>query len=456
MRNQEKRGRNMRKRTGYLTKRGDTFYAVWVVAGKRFVKTTRQTDRKKAQVELNRIMRPFIIGDEATTLENIGAAIAGRRNELVKLDDEKNPPLSIAEAWDVYRVNSKQADLSAGAVQNYAAYWNAFRAWLEKKHPECKRLCDVTLNLSEEYAGHLTTSNLTARTCNAHRAFLRAFWNVLTPKAKLVHEFTTPKGYRTRNPWAMLQKRPEVSQGRRRLSVAELQNVCSTAQGELRTLLCLGLYLGARLGDCALMRWEAANFRERKIYYTPRKTSRKRPEALKTNMHIELFGLLSETPLALRTGYIMPTTAKTYLENGANYLTDAIQEHFNACGIETTEARQGAGKKRVTIVGFHSLRHSSVSLIRDAGAAASVSQAIAGHSSAEIHKLYTHADEGAMRKAIESLPAVMGGAVPALPPHDPEKAFRAAVRAAADRLGADTWESVKTELLKLTTEGAER
>jgi integrase len=430
-------------------KRGGTYYAVWYVGHKKFVKTTGEQDRKKAQVELNRIMRPFVIGDEATTLENIATTIAGRRAELVKLDDENNPPLTVDAAFGAYLASAGQADVSDGAARNYKSYWKHFTGWLKSAHPEAERVRDVTLGIAQEYADHLAASNLTPRTYNAYRAFLRAFWNATATKSKLVTEYTTPKGYVTRNPWAMLKKRPEASQGRRRLSLTELQNVCSLAQGELRTLLCLGLYLGARLGDCATLKWGAVDFQKRMVTYTPHKTAKKVPKPLNTHMHPELFAILSETPQAARTGYILPTTAHAYIEQGAAAVTKGIQAHFEACGIATTEERTGAGVRRVTVAGFHSLRHSSVSLIRDAGAAQSVSQAIAGHSGDEIHRLYTHADPEAIRRAVESLPPVLTR-TPALPPADPLTALKAAVRAAADRLGADTWGHVKTELEQLT------
>ena len=60
----------MRKRTGYLIKRGKVFYAVWTVGGKKFMQTTKQRDRRDAETELNRIMEPFVVGNEVATLQN--------------------------------------------------------------------------------------------------------------------------------------------------------------------------------------------------------------------------------------------------------------------------------------------------------------------------------------------------------------------------------------------------
>ncbi|MFA5043983.1 MAG: hypothetical protein WC381_10310 [Kiritimatiellia bacterium] len=90
----------MRKRTGYLIRRGKVYYATWKVSGKRFMQTTGKRDRREAEKELHRIMEPFVAGDEATTLQNIAAKIEGRKVEIAQLEDERNPPLSIAHALD--------------------------------------------------------------------------------------------------------------------------------------------------------------------------------------------------------------------------------------------------------------------------------------------------------------------------------------------------------------------
>jgi hypothetical protein len=45
----------MKTRKSYLIKRGKTFHAVCQIDGRKFMKTTRKTDREKAQVELKLI-----------------------------------------------------------------------------------------------------------------------------------------------------------------------------------------------------------------------------------------------------------------------------------------------------------------------------------------------------------------------------------------------------------------
>ena len=54
--------------------------------------------------------------------------------------------------------------------------------------------------------------------------------------------------------------------------------------------------------------------------------------------------------------------------------------------------------------GFHSLRHTFTSWLRNAGVSEEDRMALTGHSTRESHQVYSHADEVAGRKAIKKLP----------------------------------------------------
>jgi hypothetical protein len=180
-------------------------------------------------------------------------------------------------------------------------------------------------------------------------------------------------------------------------------------------------------------------------------------------MHPELHAILSETPPAKRTGHVTPEMATHYLAGRPYAVSLTIQKHFETAGISTTSERSGAGIRRHVVAGFHSLRHSAVSLMREAGAAQSISQAIVGHNSPEVHALYTHADEDALRRAVSALPSVLGNMkalpAPALSPPDmpavalaesgPLAAFKSKLRALAQGMTPKTWRKAQTELLAL-------
>jgi hypothetical protein len=68
------------------------------------------------------------------------------------------------------------------------------------------------------------------------------------------------------------------------------------------------------------------------------------------------------------------------------------------------------GKRAVVEVGFHSLRHTFVSLCRESGAPLAVVEAIVGHASPAMTRHYTHIGEAAARASVAALPSVLGDA----------------------------------------------
>lgn len=438
----------MKRRTGYLKKRGEMFYACWTIAGKKFMQTTGQRDRRDAEKELNRIMEPFVAGDGATALQNIAARLEGQKAELAQREDKENPPLIVADAWKAYEMAGNRNEISDGAMVNYKSAWRQFTEWLAKTHPEVMALRDVSYEVCEEYKGHMAGLHVTGRTFNAHRAFLRSLWNTVSEKAKLTTVYTLKDGRETKNPWAKISKRDEHSKGRRPLTVEELRRVCGKATGELRVMLAFGLYLGARMGDAANMDWGNVDLARRQVIYTPSKTSKKNRDPLTLPLHSELYGILHEIPPAQRKGPVTPEMADRYSRHPW-LVSKIVQAHLEGCGITTNKDRNGAGVRNQVSVGFHSLRHTAVSLLQQGGAAQSISQAIVGHNSPEVHKLYSHTDKDAMRQAVDRLPSVMSEAetVKALPPVDPFAAFKAKIKALAETLTPKTAGKVKAELL---------
>jgi integrase len=64
------------------------------------------------------------------------------------------------------------------------------------------------------------------------------------------------------------------------------------------------------------------------------------------------------------------------------------------------------GRRRVTEISFHSLRHSTTSLMKAAGISAAIVMDIVGHDSAAMSAHYTHVDEETKRVALSKIPAI--------------------------------------------------
>ena len=453
----------MKTRTGYLLKRGRVYYAAWTIGGKKFMKSTHKTDKRKAQTELARIMQPFLVEDEVRTLETVKARIEGARAELTELDEERNPPLTVRAAWATYRAAPTDArrprqrkpgrrpDTAPTTLTKQEFKFNRFAEWLGREHPTVKCMQDVTETIAEEYEADLERSGMADATFNAHLGLLQLVWTVLSKKAKT-----------KLNPWMSTGRKAANGSGRRELTLEELREVCGKAEGEMRTLLAIGLYSGLRLGDAATLRWSEADLERGLIQRIPAKTARRNQRPVQVPMHRTVRTILTEARDGNQSEYVLPETAALYMSD-ASAVCKLIQAHFERCrirthrpgtGFETVTGEDGkpvqrhTGARAVVEVGYHSLRHSFVSLCRAANVPLVVVEALVSHASPAVTRLYSHTGEDAASLAVNGLPDVTSAA-PALPPADPLSALKGDIRALAEKLTTRTVKQIRGELLAL-------
>ncbi|MFZ4397534.1 MAG: tyrosine-type recombinase/integrase, partial [Kiritimatiellia bacterium] len=238
--------------------------------------------------------------------------------------------------------------------------------------------------------------SFTTNTYNKHVRVLELVFRVLTRKAGL-----------SGNPWADITRKTENRQSRRELTVEELNLICNQASGELQRLLVLGIYTGMRLGDCCTLRWSEVDLVRSIILRVPNKTARRKGSPVHIPIHPTLFAVLSKTPEKKRTGYVLAELAARYRHEDADVAKE-IQRHLIACGIQVhkDETGKGTSKRAVVEVGFHSLRHSFVSLCRQSNAPLAVVEAIVGHSNPAMTRHYTHVGEVAAGATVALLPAI--------------------------------------------------
>jgi integrase len=395
----------MKHRTGYLFKRGDNFYVAWEIEGKRFKRALRDsngqpiTSKREAEAARDAFMAPLAVADEAESLTAIASKLEGRKAELAAWDEQQNPPLPLAHAWAKYMQSNKRPDTGPDTLAVYEGQFGQFVAWMKEHHPEVTEMRDVGDTIAEEYASYLNGGGvkLAPGTYNKHLNVLALVFRVLSKAAKL-----------TVNPWADMERKPLKGKvnHRRELTVDQLRKLCQSATGEMRILFAIGIYSGLRLRDCATLRWDEVDLRRNFISRVPNKTVRYSEKPVFVPLHPDLRGMLGEIPEASRGEYVLPETAAMYLNHKKN-LVVAIQKHFIDSGIVTHKAGTGVdGKRAVVQFGFHSLRHSFVSICAEANVPLSVVQSIIGHSSPAMTQVYTHTSPLAARQAVAALPSM--------------------------------------------------
>lgn len=444
----------MKHRTGYLLKRGSNFYVAWKVNGKPFMKALRDengqpiTTRREAEDAKSKWMAQFAIASEAEALEAIAGRIEGRKAELRSLEDQRNPPLALAGAWGQFISSPNRPDTGPDTLAVYEGQWGQFVTWMSEQHPDALTLRDVTPDIATAYAGALNHGRLSPNTYNKHLNLLALVFRVLRAKAKL-----------TENPWdppkrgGTLARKRLQTHSRRELTIEELRRVCLNATGELRVLFALGVYTGLRLKDCVSLRHCEIDAVRNEIRRVPSKTARKdNPTTVIIPVHPCLRDILSELSKS-DPDYILPGLAREYLSGGAGKkrVIDRIQNHFTAQGVRVYSPGTGPGteKRAVVEVGFHSLRHSFVSLCRANNTPLAVVESIVGHSNPAMTRHYTHHGELAAGQAIAALPYLSGEPKKETDRNDDPQAVLRRVADIARSITGKNWKQKKVELLAL-------
>lgn len=432
----------------YLLKRGNNYYCSWRYNGKLSTRALRDangqpiTTIEAARAARDEFMRPFTASTETKVLEELNARLQGRKAEIAKWEDEKNPPLFIEKAWNEFVASPNRPDSGDSTLRQYAFQWLAFENWMKEKYADKLALREVTREIAEEYASSLNHDKLSASTYNKHLNLLTLVFRVVKNKAKLAG-----------NPWEDIQRKRIVANSRRELTIDELRKICQDATGEMRVLLALGIYSGLRLGDCATLRWGEVDLPRGLIRRIPNKTARRNPKPVIIPIHPILREMLSETPVKERGEYVLPEMAALYARSIC-LVTDKVQGHLKACGITLHKPGTGTdGKRAIIEVGFHSLRHTFVSLCRESNAPLAVVESIVGHSNPAMTRHYTHIGELAAGRAVAALPAVIGEVNPEYTTHEEHEMVRK-IEAVVKTISARNWQKKKNILLKMLANNA--
>jgi len=104
---------------------------------------------------------------------------------------------------------------------------------------------------------------------------------------------------------------------------------------------------------------------------------------------------------------VWPDVARRYAYRGSQ-LAEGVRTLFRKAGLETAVAApEGTGRRaRVVQYGFHSLRHTYVTLMEDAGVDRETIQPLVGHGSPVMTSHYSHS-EAATARAKGVLPALV-------------------------------------------------
>ena len=171
---------------------------------------------------------------------------------------------------------------------------------------------------------------------------------------------------------------------RRAFTLDEVRAILAVADPEWQSLIKFGLYTGQRLRDLARLLVPVA-----------------------TPLREHLLSIAGDNPRA-------PVHPRSYAivhnqRGRVASLSNQFGELLTAAGLRAPRTHQGQGigrdgRRTLSPLSFHSLRHTAVSLPKDAGIPDAVVMVLVGHGSAAMSLRYTHVGKESLARAAASLP----------------------------------------------------
>jgi integrase len=385
-----------RQTTGTLINRHGHWSLRFIHNGKAVTRALHTQDQVEAERQRDRIMLPLRLADEKDCQLALLASIQGTEIQRIGAEREaaeSERGISLAAAFPFFVQSPARPQCGEGQLGNYHESWTKLTRFLADKHPEARTVDDILSSHVAEFCSDAGMSSLSPNTFNQTLGRLRTIYGTLCPGG--MPGDGPFDGVREKK-----RQKNAPSTGRRELSEAELRCVCAAAEGEYRTMLAIGLYTALRMGDAATLRWEEVNFDQGFIARVAHKTGK----LVKVPLHAELRAMLEAgTPKQLRGGFVLPSIGAAYSKDRRRVSAE-VQDLFKGCGL-AVQARNAGQKNATCVVGFHSLRHSFVTICAKAGVPLGIVQELCGHGSPAIQRAYLHMGDAA-GKAIAALPSL--------------------------------------------------
>ena len=332
------------------------------------------------------------------------------------------------ESWCSEWLRRKSRESSSATIARYKSHTEAFLDWLGDTRRN-KPLESVTTAMVRDWRESLQDAGRAGKTVQSYMKDLGA-----------VYRSAIREGLTNFNPVTALEQiATDDSQDRKPFTGAEVAALMNAADQlwpsdpaapqkrrgfskeasqEWRGLILVAAFTGLRLGDASKLSWAAVDLAGKKITLIPSKTKRKKREVC-IPIQAELLAFLESVPITSDKpdAPVFPVLSKTSIGARAG-LSQTFNKIMHAAGVDRGKpsrppAEEGMPVKasvgRVTYErGFHSLRHTFTSWLRNAGVSEEDRMDLTGHSTRESHAIYSHHDEEALRAAVSKLPSITG------------------------------------------------
>ena len=176
-------------------------------------------------------------------------------------------------------------------------------------------------------------------------------------------------------------------------------------------MILFGLYTGARLSDVASPTWENVDLSAKELRFVARKTGKTIILPLDGPLagHIEKLPVVDsvKAPLHPRAFAIVEKQGK------AGHLSNQFADLLAQAGLRKKQPhrksndKEQARRRRNGELSFHSLRHTAVTLLKEAGIPQAVVMELVGHDNEEMSQHYTRVGRTALKGAARAFPDLL-------------------------------------------------
>ena len=401
----------MKKLQGKLrqkAKGGNYYYRLTVANGirKEFaLKTADETEAIQRAEEL----------DSIYVAPNMEVAVA--QINAIKGFSKQAQMLPLSEGWAKYEIHPERA--TPHTVSEQLAYKTTYDEFVEYvsasgKHTVITSIAELNSDIAEGYAAYMRTIPQAVDTHNRKIKRLRKIFDCLSDYYSGNNPFKSKTLLRsTREEQDTVARRQAFTKEQEQ----QLRDVLADDQykvmnkPEIRVIYYLGMFTGQRLKDCVLLQWQNIDMDRKRIYVKQFKTGKE----VTIPMAEELFQVLTEAIEWRENQYVCPKSAARYNKLnregknvGNNLVNIDVLRVIRWIGLEPSISVPGRNKK-MTVYGFHSLRHSFASFCAEAGVPKAVLLSILGTDSDIADKYYTHVGEDAQQLAITAISDIRNG-----------------------------------------------
>lgn len=312
--------------------------------------------------------------DERSLLQYVQRQLEGISKEDAEEAAKRSKGPKLSAAWGMWEKDPARRNCSQTQVAGHRQHWQEFIEWLKQKYPVIQHCREVTRSICHEWAADVWQNS---RSINNYNKIISSIRYVFSSVEHYDEQF--------RQPMELIHKKKETDTVvKEPFTLDELHAIFTCQDAEFVRLCAIGLYTTLRFSDARHLTWEMLS---QDLTLLDTKHHKTDADASQVTAP-ELRDILERVPTEQRHGFVCPV----YAARPKSAAVIQMMTTLRALGIRTN--RQIVGKngklRNACIKGFHSFRHTAITLALRNGAGVAQVKRLAGHASEGMQAHYTH------------------------------------------------------------------